>query len=38
MVAAWKYLVLLGGSFKLVGMPISTCIGRRRPTLPTYAI
>src|SRR6266700_5946492 len=27
MVAAWKYLVLLAGSFKFVGIPISTCIG-----------
>src|SRR5579864_4412574 len=34
-VAAWKYLVLLAGSFRLVGMAISTCIGKRRPMLPT---
>ena len=38
MVAAVKYLVLLVGSFKFVGMPMSTCIGNRRAMLPTYAI
>ena len=30
--------MLLAGSVKLVGMARSTCKGRRRPTLPTYAI
>src|SRR5215469_13457731 len=34
-VAAWKYLVLLVGSFRLIGIPKSTCKGRRLPTLPT---
>src|SRR5579864_594399 len=35
MVAAWKYFVLLAGSFKFVGMARSTCKGKRRPMLPT---
>src|ERR1700722_20901512 len=35
MVPAWKYFTPLAGSVKLGGMPISTCIERRRPILPT---
>src|SRR5579859_40715 len=34
-VAAWKYVIPLAGSFRFVGIAKSTCIGRRRPMLPT---
>src|SRR5580704_7871640 len=33
--AAWKYFVPLVESVRLVGIARSTCIGRRRPTVPT---
>src|SRR5215831_7441542 len=37
MVAAWKYVMMLAGSVGLAGMAKSTCKGRRRAMLPTYA-